>query len=103
VRATHIPKAARSVPAPRLQDLANVGPATLGDLHQLGIRTVAQLARQDALRLYRSLCRRTGVRHDPCVIDVFMATIHQARGGKAMAWWRFTAKRKRMMASGDGH
>jgi hypothetical protein len=37
------------------------------------------------------------------VIDVFMATIHQARGGKAMAWWRFTAKRKRMMASGDGH
>lgn len=86
----------------KLADLANVGPATLGDLYQLGIRTVAQLARQDAMRLYRSLCRRTGVRHDPCVIDVFMATIHQARGGKATAWWKFTAQRKRMMAGLGG-
>jgi len=27
-------------PMLQLSDLANVGPATLGDLHQLGIRTV---------------------------------------------------------------
>ena len=84
-------------PALQLRDLANVGPATLGDLHQLGIRTLRQLARRDALALYRLLCRRTGKRHDPCVIDVFMAIIHQARGGKPMPWWKFTAERKRLV------
>ena len=87
----------RTTPMLQLSDLANVGPATLGDLHQLGIRTVRQLARRDALALYRSLCRRTGKRHDPCVIDVFMAIVHQARGGKPMPWWKFTAERKRVM------
>ena len=85
-------------PMLQLSELANVGPATLGDLHQLGIRTVRQLARRDALALYRSLCRRTGKRHDPCVIDVFMAIIHQARGGKPMPWWKFTAERKRLVS-----
>ena len=88
----------RTTPMLQLSDLANVGPATLGDLHQLGIRTVRQLARRDALALYRSLCRRTGKRHDPCVIDVFMAIIHQARGGKPMPWWKFTKERKRVVA-----
>ena len=87
----------RTTPTLQLRDLANVGPATLGDLYQLGIRTVRQLAQRDALALYRLLCRRTGKRHDPCVIDVFMAIIHQARGGKAMPWWKFTAERKRLV------
>ena len=79
-----------------LRDLANVGPATLRDLHLLGIRTVPQLARRDAVRLWRTLCRRTGTRHDPCVIDVFMAIIHQARGGRPTPWWKFTPARKRL-------
>ena len=83
--------------ATRLRDLANVGPPTLADLKLLGIRTVPQLARRDPVAMYRSLCLRTGVRHDPCVIDVFMAVVHQARGGKPTPWWKFTARRKRMM------
>jgi hypothetical protein len=91
----------RTTPMLQLSELANVGPATLGNLHQLGIRTVRQLARRDALALYRSLCRRTGKRHDPCVIDVFMAIIHQARGGKAMPWRKFTAERKRVVSGKD--
>ena len=82
-----------------LADLANVGPATLRDFHTLGIRTVAQLARQDAFKLYDRLCRRTGKRHDPCVIDVFMATIAQSRGAAPKPWWKFTAQRKRMLAA----
>ena len=92
----------RAKRAPRLQDLANVGPATLADLHALGIRTVAQLARRDAIVLYESLCKRTRTRHDPCVIDVFMAIIHQAKGGKPTPWWKFTVRRKRLMGSGNG-
>ena len=92
---------ARTTPAkPReLADLANVGPATLRDFHTLGIRTIAQLARQDAFQLYDRLCRRTSKRHDPCVIDVFMATIEQSRGAAPKSWWKFTAKRKGMLAA----
>ena len=82
-----------------LGDLANVGPATLRDFHTLGIRTIAQLARQDAFKLYDRLCRRTGKRHDPCVIDVFMATIAQSRGAAPQPWWKFTARRKSTLAS----
>ncbi len=82
----------------QLADLANVGPATLGDFAVLGISSVKQLAQCDAMRLYETLCQRTGTRHDPCVIDVFMATIHQARGGRATPWWKFTPKRKAMVA-----
>ncbi len=81
----------------QLGDLANVGPATLADLRRLGIHTVRQLARREPLAMYRSLCRRTGARHDPCVIDVFMAIVHQARGGRPTPWWTFTARRKRML------
>ena len=82
-----------------LGDLANVGPATLRDFHTLGIRSVAQLARQDAFKLYDRLCRRTRKRHDPCVIDVFMATIAQSRGAAPKPWWRFTAQRKRTLGA----
>jgi nucleotidyltransferase/DNA polymerase involved in DNA repair len=82
----------------RLADLANVGPATLRDFHVLGICTVAQLARHDAFRLYDRLCRRTGIRHDPSCIDVFMSAIDQARGGPPTPWWKFTETRKQILA-----
>ncbi|NBX24753.1 MAG: mitomycin resistance protein [Planctomycetes bacterium] len=90
----------RATPAkPRgLADLANVGPAALRDFRALGIRSVAQLARQDAFKLYDRLCRRTRNRNDPCVIDVFMATIAQSRGAAPKPWWKFTAQRKRALA-----
>ena len=81
-----------------LADLANVGPATLGDFRTLGIRTLAQLAKQDAYRLYDRLCRATGARHDPCCIDVFLSAIDQARGGAPRPWWAFTAERKQVLA-----
>jgi hypothetical protein len=89
-------------PAPKppraLADLANVGPAALRDFRTLGICTVAQLAKQDPFRLYERLCHRTGQRHDPCVIDVFMATIAQSQGAAPRPWWKFTARRKRVLA-----
>jgi hypothetical protein len=77
-----------------LHELANVGPATLGDFKVLGVRSVAQLARRNPWQLYESLCRLTHARHDPCCIDVFLATVHQARTGEARDWWSFTAQRK---------
>ncbi len=90
----------RSFVTPRpLHTLANVGKATLGDFERLGIRTRAQLARRNAYRLYERLCALTAQRHDPCVIDVFLATISECRGNAPRDWWLFTPERKRALAA----
>ena len=85
-------------PKERLRDLRNIGPAMEADLKLLGINQIDQLVDQDAFDLYERLCAKTAERHDPCVIDVFMAAIHQAEGGEPLDWWRFTPERKRLLA-----
>ena len=81
-----------------LADLAGVGPATLKDFELLGIRSVAMLARKSPERLYLRLCELTGTRQDPCVLDVFSATIAQARNPRLpreqCEWWYWSRKRK---------
>lgn len=77
-----------------LIDLPNVGAATAADLRRLGIETPQQLIGRDAWELYESLCRKTGVRHDPCVIDVFLSITDFMQGGEAKPWWHYTAQRK---------
>lgn len=89
----------RADAAAPLSTLANVGRATLGDFATLGIRSRAQLARRDAYRMYEALCARTGARHDPCVIDVFLATIDECRGAPPQAWWVYTPARKAALAA----
>lgn len=94
--------AARSAPFRRaslqtlreLQTHPGIGPATAGDLIRLRITRIEQLRGRDPLKLYRALCRKDGVRHDPCALDVFMALIHYAETGEAKPWHRFTAARK---------
>ena len=82
-----------------LIDLPNVGAATAADLRRLGIETPQQLIGRDAWELYESLCRKTGVRHDPCVLDVLLAAHEFMNGGAAKPWWVFTAQRKAQWAS----
>jgi hypothetical protein len=78
------------------QQIPNVGPATAADLQLLGIRKPQQLASQDPVALYERLSRLTRTRQDPCVLDVFMAIVDFARGGKPKPWWEFTSQRKRI-------
>jgi hypothetical protein len=82
----------------RLRDLVSVGPATEEDFAKLGVRTVGQLAREEPGRLYERLCGLTGVRQDPCVLDVFCAAVAQARDPKLPReqrdWWYWSRKRK---------
>lgn len=80
----------------RLEDLPNIGPAMAADLRLIGIQTPEQLVGRDALDLYDALCMETGMRHDPCVIDVFMSVTSFMNGGPALPWWSFTAERKRL-------
>jgi hypothetical protein len=79
----------------KLEDLPNVGKAAAADLRLLGITQAEQLRGQDPLHLYRELCRITGQRHDPCVLDVFMAIVNYMEGGPELPWWEFTAERKK--------
>ena len=83
----------------RLTDLPNVGPATARDLELLGITSPAKLAGKDPVRLYETLCRKTGVRQDPCVLDVLISIVRFADGGPARPWWSYTPERKKMLAA----
>jgi hypothetical protein len=78
----------------KLTDLPNVGPATAGDLRLLGIDKPEQLAGRNAYSLYQHLCDITQVRHDPCVLDVFLSLVDFANGAPARAWWHYSAQRK---------
>jgi hypothetical protein len=78
-----------------LEDLPNVGKAIAGDLRAIGIRKPAQLKGRDPYALYASLNRVTGMRHDPCVLDTFIAVVRYVDGGPAKPWWAFTGERKR--------
>ena len=77
-----------------LTDLPNVGPSVAGDLRLLGIATPQALVGQDPLQLYHRLCRATGQRHDPCVLDVFMSITAFMAGDAPRPWWDYTAQRK---------
>jgi hypothetical protein len=78
----------------RLRAIPNVGPAMADDLIRLGITRLDDLAGRDSDELYRALCALDGVRHDPCVRDVFAAVVSYANGEEARPWWAFTPARK---------
>jgi hypothetical protein len=80
-------------------DLPNVGRATAMDLKLLGYEKPSQLGGQCAYAMYDKLCDMTGVRHDPCVIDVFLSITRFVDGEPARAWWKFTAERQDLRSS----
>ena len=85
----------------RLRALPNVGPAMADDLMRLGIGRTEDLIGRDGDELFDALCRLDGVRHDPCVRDVFAAAVAAAGGGPAQPWWAFTPARKARDAAQD--
>jgi hypothetical protein len=83
----------------QLTDLPNIGPAMAKDLELIGITTPKQLVGKDPLKLYLVLCRKSGIRHDPCVLDVFMSVTSFMSGDEPKPWWAFTAERRRHYGS----
>jgi predicted GIY-YIG superfamily endonuclease len=83
----------------RLEDVPNVGPSIAGDLRQLGVTSPAELPGKDPFQLYQDLCRITGMRHDPCVLDTFIAAVRYMEGAPKKPWWAYTAERKRELAT----
>lgn len=80
-----------------LQTIPNIGPAMATVLLRLGVSTEADLVDRDPLEMYDTLCKQTGHRYDPCVIDTFMAAVDFANGAAARPWWKYTPKRKEML------
>lgn len=89
-------KAKSASEAKKLEDIPNIGPRIANDLRLLGIGTPQKLSGKDPVKLYRDLNRKTGQRHDPCVLDTFMAAVDFMNGGKPMPWWSFTEQRKKI-------
>lgn len=87
-------KARTAAEAKEFTDIPNIGPRMAADFRQLGLRKPMDLAGNDAYALYRKMCRVSGMRQDPCVLDTYMAAVVFMEGGKPAAWWTFTKKRK---------
>ena len=47
--------------------------------------------------LYQQLCAQTGVMHDPCLLDTFIAATRFMAGEPPLPWWRYTKDRKRTL------
>ena len=83
----------------QLMDLPNVGPAMARDLKFISINAPEQLIGKDPLKLYQSLCRKSGTRQDPCVLDVFISITRFMNGDAPRPWWAYTEERKRRYGS----
>jgi hypothetical protein len=83
----------------RLEDLPNVGPSIAGDLRGIGVLHPGDLPGRDPYALYDTLCATTGIRHDPCVLDVFISAVRFMEGAPAHKWWHYTPERKRTLAT----
>ncbi len=97
-RRKHIksPKASCPAECRALEQLPNIGPALAADLRLVGIAHPQDLIEQDGYLLYRRLCEVTRVRHDPCVLDTFLAATDFMRGAPATPWWQYTQQRKQL-------
>jgi len=87
---------------PRLEDLPNIGPRIAADFRKLGIKEPWQLDGRNPVLLYERLNKLTRTRHDPCLLDCFMAAVDFVNGAPARPWWKYTPKRKRLL-KGTAH
>ena len=78
-----------------LRQLPNIGPAIAADLRLLGIVRPQDLRERDPYAMYEELCRVTNQRHDPCLLDTFIAAVRFMDGEPAKPWWAYTEERKR--------
>lgn len=84
-----------------LEALPNIGKAIAADLRLIGIDHPKRLVGKDPFKMHMKLCEKTGTRHDPCVIDVFMAAVDFMEGGEPRPWWEFTETRKERWKAED--
>lgn len=77
-----------------LTTIPNVGSAIADKLRRLSITHPEQLRGRDPDELFERLCALDGRRHDPCLLDTFVAAVSYAEDGVARPWWEFSRERK---------
>jgi hypothetical protein len=80
--------------ATKFEHIPNIGPAMVRDFTLLGLKQPSDLKGKDPLKLYQKMCRISGTRQDPCVLDTYMAAIDFMNGALAKPWWSYTKLRK---------
>jgi DNA transformation protein len=93
-------KATHATAAMRLEDIPNIGPSVADDLRALDIFEPGQLRGKDPYELYRRMGELSGVVHDPCLCDTFIAAVRFMDGGPVRPWWYYTSERKQHLAPG---
>jgi hypothetical protein len=78
----------------RLTEIPNVGPAVARKLERIDVTGVEDLRGHDPEELFERLCALDGRRHDPCLLDTFVAAVAYADGGPARPWWEYSRERK---------
>jgi len=87
-------KVARASEVKKFTDIPNVGKAMEHDFIFLGLKSPAELKKQDAFKLYQKMCKKSGTRQDPCVLDTYIAVIDFMNGAPAKPWFYYTKDRK---------
>jgi hypothetical protein len=81
-----------------LRALPNIGPAIARKLQQLGVERPDDLRGRDPERLFQRLCELDGRRHDPCLLDTFVAAVDRVNGAPPRPWWYYSRLRKSQAA-----
>src|SRR4051794_4011216 len=82
-----------------LEQLPNVGPADASYLRRAGVNRPGDLVGRDPDATFDELCRVTGQRLDPYLLDTVIAAVRFMGGEEARPWWAYTAERKRELAA----
>ena len=70
-----------------LPELPNIGRAIEKKLLLLGIMEPGELIGRNPYKMYDDLCRLTGKRHDPCLLDVFISAVRFMEGDRLWREW----------------
>lgn len=88
-------KAKTSAHVSKFQDIPNIGPAMVRDFQILGLTKPKDLIRKDPFQLYKQMCIISGKRHDPCVLDTYIAAIDFMNGAPPRPWFFYTKGRRK--------
>ena len=65
------------------------------DFNLLGLNKPTDLITKNPLSLYNKMCKISGVRQDPCVLDTYIAVVDFMNGAPAKPWYFYTKIRKK--------
>lgn len=80
-----------------LTDIPDIGKPIAQDLMRLGTRTPEQVKVMNPVVSFGALRSPMGQRHDPCVLDTFLAARDFMNGGPSTPWWHFSGRRKALL------